>query len=74
MKQLRRFFTSGLAVLVLYLVIILAILVVVETQPVQATRAPMPLTATMTRYADLTDAAPQRDITKQRFAPLEESK
>jgi hypothetical protein len=85
MKQLKRVLTNGFFILALYLAIILGILVVVEMNPVSADVRPQPVYATLEDaqqpvYAPLEDAqqpevndiSVQRDITKQRFAPLEE--
>ena len=78
MKQLKRLFTSGLFVLILYLAIILAMLVTIEMQPVRADVSSQPIVTTTAhddqQYLRLTDTPPQRDISKQRFAPLEVSR
>lgn len=78
MKHLMRVFTSGLLILVLYLVIILTILAISEMGPAQADvdNLSQPVVTTAgddIEYLRLTDAPPARDITKQRFAPLETS-
>ena len=70
MKQLIAIFKSGLFTLILYLAIILTILIVTDMQPVQADISSQPIVTTdEVQYLRLTDAPPQRDITKQRFAP-----
>lgn len=73
MKKLITIFKSGLFVLILYLAVILVVLVITEMQPVQADMSSEPIEATIdeVQYLRLTDAPPQRDITRQRFAPLE---
>ena len=75
MKQLKRLFTSGLFVLILYLAVILAILVTIEMQPVRADVSSQPIVMTTydDQYLRLIDAPSQRDIIRQRFAPLEVS-
>jgi hypothetical protein len=85
MKQFKRVLTNGFFVLALYLIIIVGILVIVEMNPVSADLAPQPVYATLedapqSVYAPLEDAqqpaandiSTGRDITQQRFAPLEE--
>jgi hypothetical protein len=85
MKQFKRVLTNGFFILALYLIIIVAILVVVEMNPVSADLAPRTVYATLEDapqpvYAPLQDAqqpavndiSAERDITQQRFAPLEE--
>ena len=73
MKQLKTIFTSGLLVLFLYLVIILTVLTITEMQPVHADMVSQPIVTVVDdgQYLRLIDAPPQRDITKQRIAPLE---
>ena len=78
MKQLIRVLKSGLLILVLYLVIILTILTINEMEPAQAdidnlSQPVVTTTGDDIEYLRLTDARPERDITKQRFAPLETS-
>ncbi len=63
-----------LAVLTLYLVIFM--LVVSDLQPVQAdttNQIVAPAAVEEIQYAQLTDAQPQRDITRQQFTPLAEN-
>jgi hypothetical protein len=69
MRQLRVVLTNGLFIFILYLIIVLSILIMAEMQPVAAdeTVAPVNYPIQETRPADL----PERDITQQRFAPLE---
>ena len=70
MERFKLMLTGGLlAVLTLYLAIFLAM--ASELQPVQADvsnqiNAPAPISQEV-HYAQLTDAQPQRDITKQHF-------
>lgn len=73
MKKLLVIIKSGLFVLILYFGIILAVLLIFEMQPVQADLSNQPIMTTTSnvQYLRLTDALPQRDITKQRLAPLE---
>jgi hypothetical protein len=73
MKKLKATFTGGLFILILYAVVILTILIITEMQPVQADVSNQPIVTTTgdVQYLRLTDAPPQRDITKQRLAPLE---
>ena len=73
MKQLIAIFRSGFFVLILYLAVILTILVISEMQPVQADISSQPIVTTTddVQVLRLTDAPLQRDITQQRFAPLE---
>jgi hypothetical protein len=72
-KQLVAIFRSGLLVLSSYVAVILTILLITEKQPVQADVSSWPIVTTTAdaHYLRLIDAPPQRDITKQRFAPLE---
>jgi hypothetical protein len=85
MKQFKRILTNGFFILALYLTIIVGILVVVEMNPVSADVVLQPVYATLEDaqqpvYAPLEDAqqpvvndiSAGRDITQQRFAPLEE--
>ena len=74
MEQLKVIFKSGLFVLIMYLVIILTILMITEMQPVRADMVRQPIVTTVddVQYLRLTDAPPQRDITRQRIAPVEE--
>lgn len=75
MARFKLFLTGAfLAVLTLYLVIFLAM--VSELQPVQAdatNQVVAPAAVEQVQYAQLTDAQPQRDITRQQFAPLAEN-
>jgi hypothetical protein len=76
MKQVKQMVRGGLIALVLCLVVTLTVLVMSEVN--QSTLAktvdqPAVITAveSRTQYIPLRDAPPQRDITAQRFAPLE---
>lgn len=74
MRHSRAALTSGLFVLALFLVVILTILITSEMEPVWADGLRQPVVTTVNddlQYLRLKDAPPQRDITKQRFAPLE---
>jgi hypothetical protein len=65
---------SGLLTLTLGLAIVLTVLVVSDLQTVQADVPTQPVVTNVgntVQYARLTDAPPHRDITTQRFAPLE---
>ena len=73
MKRLHLIIANGLFVLILYLVFTIAILIVVEMQPVRADTLAQPTVNTTVNaselYQPLTNAAPQRNITRQQFAP-----
>ena len=73
MRQLKWMLNGALFTLLFCLVVTLTILVMSEMQAVRADVVVQPaVTVTeITEYARLTDAPPQRDITAQRFAPLE---
>ena len=73
MKRLITIVKSGFFVLALYFVVILAILIITEMPPVQADLSSQPIVTKSDdiQYLRLTDAPPQRDISEQRFAPLE---
>jgi hypothetical protein len=75
MTNIRAMLTSALITLTVSLVILTAILVITDMQAVQADTANQPIitNAANTYYLPLTDTPPQRDITTQRFAPLEET-
>ena len=74
MRQLSKLLTNDLFILVLYLVVILLIVTVNEMGSAQAdvnnVNQPTVITNDV-EYLRLTDAPSDRDITKQRFAPLE---
>ena len=74
MRQLSKLFTNDLFILVLYLVVILVIVTINEMGSARAdvnnVNQPTVIT-TDVEYLRLSDAPPDRDITKQRFAPLE---
>jgi len=73
MKRLHLIIANGLFVLILYLVFTIAILIVVEMQPVRADTLARPADNTAVNdsvlYQPLTNAVPQRNITRQQFAP-----
>ena len=74
MRQFKSFLANPLSVLVLYLITILTILAINEMSPVWANSTNRTIVVTnddRVQYLSLTDAPPQRDIAKQRFAPLE---
>jgi len=72
MRQLKWMLNGALFTLLFCLVVTLTILVMSEMQAVRADVVIQPaITVENTEYARLTDAPPQRDITAQRFAPLE---
>ena len=72
MRQLKWMLNGALFTLLFCLVVTLTILVMSEMQAVRADVVIQPATTVEnTEYARLTDAPPQRDITAQRFAPLE---
>ncbi|GIK36219.1 MAG: hypothetical protein BroJett011_00520 [Chloroflexota bacterium] len=74
MKQLKWMFNGALLTLIFCLALTLTILVISEMQTVRADVVIQPGGVTVqenTDYARLLDAPPQRDITAQRFAPLE---
>ena len=74
MKQLRWMFNGGLVTLIFCLALTLTVLIFSELQTVRADVAIQPGSVTVqenTGYARLLDTPPQRDITAQRFAPLE---
>ena len=72
MRQLKWMLNGALFTLLFCLVVTLTILVMSEMQAVRADVVVQPaITNENIEYARLTDAPPQRDITVQRFAPLE---
>ena len=72
MQQLKWMLNGALFTLLFCLVVTLTILVMSEMQTVRADVVVQPaVTNENIEYARLTDAPPQRDITAQRFAPLE---
>jgi hypothetical protein len=74
MTRLKSALTGAVFTLAVCLTIIAVMLVVTNIQAVQAdaTYQSAPFAANdTTYYLPLTDAPPQRDITGQRFAPLE---
>lgn len=73
MKQLKWMLNGALFTLLFSLVVTLTILVMSELQAVQADVVVQPATIVneQVEYARLVDTPPQRDITVQRFAPLE---
>lgn len=74
MKQLKWMFNGALLTLIFCLALTLTILIISEMQTVRADVVIQPGGVTVqekTEYARLIDAPPQRDITAQRFAPLE---
>lgn len=70
MEQLKLMLKGALVTLIFCLAITLTALVVSELQTVRAD-AVRPVTAETIEYAPLRDAPLQRDVTAQRFAPLE---
>jgi len=72
MRQLKWMLNGALFTLLFCLVVTLTILVMSEMQAVRADVVVQPaVTNENIEYARLIDAPPQRDITAQRFAPLE---
>ena len=73
MRQLKWMLNGALFTLLFCLVVTLTILVMSEMQAVRADVVVQPAVTVNDNieYARLTDAPPQRDITAQRFAPLE---
>ena len=73
MRQLKWMLNGALFTLLFCLVVTLTILVMSEMQAVRADVVVQPAVTINENieYAKLTDAPPQRDITAQRFAPLE---
>jgi hypothetical protein len=74
MKQLKWMFNGALLTLIFCLALTLTVLIISEIQTVRADVVIQPGGVTVqesTGYARLLDAPPQRDITTQRFAPLE---
>jgi hypothetical protein len=73
MRQLKWMLNGALFTLLFCLVVTLTILVMSEMQAVRADVVVQPAVTVNENieYARLTDAPPQRDITAQRFAPLE---
>ena len=74
MQQLKWMFNGALFTLIFCLAVTFTVLVVSEMQTVRADVVVQPGGVTLserTDYARLSDAPPQRDITAQRFAPLE---
>jgi hypothetical protein len=77
MQQLKWMLNGALFTLIFCLVLTFTVLVISEMQPVRADVVIQPGSITLsenTDYVRLTDAPPQRDITTQRFAPLEVTK
>jgi hypothetical protein len=72
MQQLKWMLNGALFTLLFILVLTFTILVMSEMQEVQADVVQPAVSVNEDiEYAKLTDAPPQRDITAQRFAPLE---
>jgi hypothetical protein len=75
MKTVRSILTGSLITLMLGLALTVMVLVTRDLESVQADINAQPIIITVenddVEYAPLTDAPPQRDITTQRFAPLE---
>jgi hypothetical protein len=74
MLKLKSILISGFLTLTVSLLILAAVLVVTDMQAVQADLVDQPVVTAVDAeiyYLPLTDAPPQRDITGQRFAPLE---
>ncbi|MBI1877937.1 MAG: hypothetical protein HYR94_06880 [Chloroflexi bacterium] len=74
MQQLKWMLNGALFTLIFCLVVTLTILVISEMQTVRADVVIQPGGVTVsenTEYTRLTDAPSQRDISAQRFAPLE---
>lgn len=74
MTQLKWMFNGALVTLIFCLALTLTVLVMSEIQSVRADVVIRPGGITVqenTEYTRLLDAPPQRDITVQRFAPLE---
>lgn len=74
MKRLATTVTFGLGILVIYLFIILSLLLAVEMGPATAQILSRPAETVIEQQsepAEIIKRAPARDITKQRFAPLE---
>jgi hypothetical protein len=74
MQQLKWMLNGALVTLAFCLIVSLTILVFSEMQPVRADLVIRPAVTTVDEnmgYLWLTDAPLQRDITVQRFAPLE---
>ncbi len=70
MEQLKLMLKGALITLIFCLAVTLTALVVSELQTVRADTV-QPVTAQTIEYAPLQSAPLQRDITAQRFAPLE---
>jgi hypothetical protein len=76
MQQLMWMLNGALMTLAFCLIVTLTVLVLSEMQPVRADLVIQPAVTTVDENGEtlrLTDAPPQRDITAQRFAPLEVS-
>jgi hypothetical protein len=74
MKQLKWMFNGALLTLIFCLALTLTVLIISEIQTVRADVVIQPGGVTVQEnsgYARLLDAPLQRDITAQRFAPLE---
>jgi hypothetical protein len=74
MERLKLMLTGGLLVLALSIAVTVTFLAMSQLDPVQADAPNQPVVTTPdegVEYLPLTDAQPQRDITRQRFAPLE---
>ncbi len=72
MKQLKLMLTGAVLTLTLTLAMAVMFFVMSELAPVQADTVIVLTTAQeRVEYIPLHDAPPQRDITQQRFAPLE---
>jgi hypothetical protein len=74
MQQLKWMLNGALFTLVFCLAVTFTIMVVSEMQTVRADVVIQPgsvILSEKAEYARLADAPPQRDITAQRFAPLE---
>ena len=73
MAQVKSIILGGSLTLVLFLTVGLAVLVASGVQPAQANEVYPPVVTVIedVQYENLVDAMPQRDITVQRFAPLQ---
>lgn len=74
MKQLKWMLNGALLTMVFCLIVTLTIMVMSEMQSVKAdfvVRLDAPAAAQQAEYLPLLSAQPQRDITVQRFAPVE---
>lgn len=69
MTRIKSIVTNSLLTLVLVLSILASVLVV-NNNKVEAANQPTSIETSETVYLQLTDAPPLRDITQQQFAPL----